>query len=339
MGLEAGTYVSDLVLSNPADSDLESQGAAHLRLIKTVLQNTFPNANRVVGVPQVLSKSSDYSVLKGDAQSIIMVDTTIAIVNLTMPTLAAGDDGWEVQVVKTNTGTNPVLIKPPAGTLSSGAISGLSATRRCIPNTPTRVIWTGTAFICTRAIQAPVGAIIEYGGSTLPVGYEWPNGQTLGSAATNYPDFFSANGSSGVTVDRRERFALAGLLGGADPGRVTNAVSGIDPTTLGSAGGAQSVTLAQANLPNATLGYGGANGQAGDASAAPSTAGTSTAVNVATPTAYQAGAAGANNPSAPTTITMSAQKGQTSSLNGGVAQTAVAKMLPAIIQNFILVVE
>ena len=44
MGLETGTYISDLVVTNPVGaSDAKSQGDDHLRLIKATLKNTFPN--------------------------------------------------------------------------------------------------------------------------------------------------------------------------------------------------------------------------------------------------------------------------------------------------------
>jgi hypothetical protein len=42
MALETGTYVNDLVITNPPSGDPKSQGDDHLRLIKTVLKNTFP---------------------------------------------------------------------------------------------------------------------------------------------------------------------------------------------------------------------------------------------------------------------------------------------------------
>lgn len=45
MGLETGTYISDLVITNPLGSDPRSQGDDHIRLIKTVLKNSFPNIN------------------------------------------------------------------------------------------------------------------------------------------------------------------------------------------------------------------------------------------------------------------------------------------------------
>lgn len=43
MALESGTYISDLVVTNPAASDSRSQGDDHLRLIKATVKNTFPN--------------------------------------------------------------------------------------------------------------------------------------------------------------------------------------------------------------------------------------------------------------------------------------------------------
>lgn len=43
MPLETGTYIADLVTSNPVSTDGLSQGDDHLRLIKSVLKATFPN--------------------------------------------------------------------------------------------------------------------------------------------------------------------------------------------------------------------------------------------------------------------------------------------------------
>jgi hypothetical protein len=48
MALEAGTYISDLVVANPVAADGSGQGDDHLRLIKTVLKNTFPNVTGAV---------------------------------------------------------------------------------------------------------------------------------------------------------------------------------------------------------------------------------------------------------------------------------------------------
>lgn len=41
MGLETGSYIADLVITNPTSSDAKSQGDDHLRLLKTALRNCF----------------------------------------------------------------------------------------------------------------------------------------------------------------------------------------------------------------------------------------------------------------------------------------------------------
>lgn len=48
MGLETGTYISDLVATNPTSTDPKSEGDNHLRLIKSTIKTTFPNINGAV---------------------------------------------------------------------------------------------------------------------------------------------------------------------------------------------------------------------------------------------------------------------------------------------------
>lgn len=49
MALETGTYISDLVVTNPVGAtDTKGQGDDHLRLIKAALKNTFPNITGAV---------------------------------------------------------------------------------------------------------------------------------------------------------------------------------------------------------------------------------------------------------------------------------------------------
>ena len=48
MALESATYIDGLVTSNPTGSDNISQGDEHIRLIKTVLKNTLPDATAVI---------------------------------------------------------------------------------------------------------------------------------------------------------------------------------------------------------------------------------------------------------------------------------------------------
>lgn len=47
-GLETGTYISDLVATNPLSSDLASTSDDHIRLVKSTVKATFPNINGAV---------------------------------------------------------------------------------------------------------------------------------------------------------------------------------------------------------------------------------------------------------------------------------------------------
>lgn len=48
MGLETGTYISDLNTANPTGADAKSQGDDHLRLLKSTIKTTFPNISGAV---------------------------------------------------------------------------------------------------------------------------------------------------------------------------------------------------------------------------------------------------------------------------------------------------
>ena len=73
MGLETGTYVDDLNAANPVGAtDLKSQGDDHLRLVKSVLKSTFPNATKAFYFENVLSeKTGAYSVVVTNARSLV----------------------------------------------------------------------------------------------------------------------------------------------------------------------------------------------------------------------------------------------------------------------------
>lgn len=58
MALEQAQYIASLNVSNPLSTDTVSQADDHLRLIKSVLKNTFPNLNApVTATPAQLNKA------------------------------------------------------------------------------------------------------------------------------------------------------------------------------------------------------------------------------------------------------------------------------------------
>jgi microcystin-dependent protein len=185
-----------------------------------------------------------------DGFSLVAVNTASGAVELNLPSLDADDAGWFVDVVKVNNAeTSPIYIIPDSGNVRSGGQT-VARARRSVPHAVFRCYWTGTLWVIERTNDAPLGAVLDCALSALPVGYEWANGQTLASASTNYPEFYSANGSSGVVIDARGR-VVAGQddMGGTSANRLTGLSDGVNGDTFGAAGGLESTTLAEANLP------------------------------------------------------------------------------------------
>ena len=247
MPIESATYIGDLQPVNPPDTDPRGQGAAHLRLIKQVLQNSFPGVERAWQIPSTKAITTSYSIIKADGESMIYCSTTGGAITLTLPSLVAGDQGWKVRLIKTSSDANPMFVAPPTGTLNSGGVAGLAKARRCIPGVQVTAIWDGAAWFVTRALAVPIGAMIDFSGSSLPPGYEWPSGTALSSSA-NYPEFFAVTGGL-ATPDMRGRVAIAlDNLGGVTAGRLPSGF--INGSLLGAVGGFDAVTLSMANIPS-----------------------------------------------------------------------------------------
>ena len=52
MALETGTFISDLIVTNPTGADAKSTADDHLRLIKSTVKATFPNITGIVSMTQ-----------------------------------------------------------------------------------------------------------------------------------------------------------------------------------------------------------------------------------------------------------------------------------------------
>tara|TARA_R110000824_G_scaffold140275_2_gene306033 strand:- start:193 stop:1359 length:1167 start_codon:yes stop_codon:yes gene_type:complete len=72
MALETGTYLNSLVSSNPPASDNVSQGDDHLRLIKSVLKNSFPSVDSIVNAIHTGTSAPATSLSEG----MVWVDTS-----------------------------------------------------------------------------------------------------------------------------------------------------------------------------------------------------------------------------------------------------------------------
>lgn len=248
MSLESATFIQSLVSTNPVASDAVSQGDDHIRLLKSVLKATFPNATKAWYQPSFSSKSTNFTITSAEQGTTFLVSTASASLVATLPVLSSGDAGWECHFLKINGGTNPFWVQPGSGSINSGEMAGLTRARRSIPGHRTTAMWTGSSWWMTRVPNVPVGSIITIAGLSLPIGYEWPNGQTLSSASTNYNEYFNIMGS-GFTHNLLGRVVA---MKEVTETLITTAVSGFSGATHGGSGGSQSHTLTSAEMPSHT---------------------------------------------------------------------------------------
>lgn len=249
MALESATFVSSLDATNPPGTDKKKQGDDHLRLVKSVMKATFPNAGKAFYFPDAVVKSANFSILSTDMHKLFILDTSGGAIQGTLPSLALGDAGWSCVFWKTPQAA-AAFIAPPSGTIASGGFS-VSRARRSIPHTFFRAFWSGSDWFLERSINLPLGTVLDNPHrSSLPIGFEYAMGQTLASASTDYPEFFAANGNSGVVTDRQGRAAFGRTnMDGSDNSLLAG--SGMTGTTRGSTGGAAKRSAAEvlASLP------------------------------------------------------------------------------------------
>jgi microcystin-dependent protein len=204
----------------------------------------------------------------------------------------------------------------------------------------------------------PIGGMLDYVSSTPPnSAFVLPYGQAI--SRTTYAALYDICGTTFGTGDGATTFNVPDLrgrirvgkdnMGGSTAGRVTSAGSGITGTTLGDTGGAETVTMARANMPNISLTdsivvadhthYVASSG--GGTSALPSSAtqivreGRGNAVAGAD---YYYSLEGTNSAA---NVGLSSDDGGHTvnvsiALNGGVTQTAMNKMPPSIVLTQLL---
>lgn len=243
MGLETGTYVSDLTAAWPLASDQKRQGDDHLRLIKEVLKNTFPNADKPFFFPEIESTAVTITLDATDFGRTITLDTTGGNVAVNLPAaLVVGDAGFFVEIVKITADANAGIVSPAAGNIQSksGATATIRVGQLC---EPARFTWTGTAWLCYKPGPL-IGSSEEFGGSALPPGFLWENGAAFSQTA--FAELFAVYGGT-ATFDKRGRISAGrDNMGGASAARMNSMTS----TVLGAAGGVQSFFQTTSQMPN-----------------------------------------------------------------------------------------
>jgi hypothetical protein len=81
MGLETGTYINDLVVTNPTATDPKSAGDDHFRLVKSVLKNSLPGFTGIIlgaGTEAQGATVNDFTVTLSPAPAAYTANTIVA---------------------------------------------------------------------------------------------------------------------------------------------------------------------------------------------------------------------------------------------------------------------
>lgn len=157
MGLESATYVSDLTATNPLSTDKRKQGDDHLRLLKTVLKTTFPNASKAWYFQEYEAATGNLTVDATDMNRVFVASTSGGAFQITLPTnLGAGAAGFSIGVIKLETNSNAVTIAP-----SSGTINGDASIALYDKGSYCKAVWTGTTW--TAAVPGPLASTSNAG--------------------------------------------------------------------------------------------------------------------------------------------------------------------------------
>jgi hypothetical protein len=216
MALETGENINNLVPANPPAGDPVSQGDDHLRLIKKVIQQSFPSVNQgsnpviasTTAPSLIIADGAGYAGSKG-SQGLVWHDLTTNTLKINKSTTAVAD--WITLAISPLT-SNSVDVN--AGTVDGAVIGGA---------TPAAI--TGTTLTGSTSLALATGATVT--------GID--NG-ALGSSAT----LLATQGAVKTYVDAQVTAADLDFEG---DGGTTGAVD-LDSQTLDIAGGASITTTA-----------------------------------------------------------------------------------------------
>mgnify|MGYP005624940425 CR=1 FL=1 len=248
MALESGSYLNSLVPSNPTATDALAQADDHLRLIKSVLVNTFPNLAGAVTVT-----NGELNIIDGStsATSVTLVDADTVVVN---------DGGTMVQVALSdlityiNAGLTLRDDVVTTASLGDAVVSTANLINGSVTNDKIAAGAISSSKISSDASFAP-GMLMPYAGSAgAPTGWLLCYGQEV--SRVTYSQLFNVIGSIYGVGDNATTFNVPDLrgrtvagqddMGGTSANRLTTSEGGINGDTLGAAGGSESVTLTSA---------------------------------------------------------------------------------------------
>lgn len=207
MALETGTYISDLVSTNPTSTDPKSQGDGHIRLVKSTVKATFPNVTGAVTATQaelniidgLTSSTAELNILDGvtstAAELNILDGATLTVTELNY--VDGVTSAIQTQIDSLNT------LKAP---LASPALTG-------VPTAPTAATGTATDQLATTSFVASTGLVSALPGQLGNAGKQIVTDGTTATWGTNI-NATVMSFADGSDPTKKSSFLLSGITAG-----------------------------------------------------------------------------------------------------------------------------
>src|SRR5688572_20916932 len=100
MGLETATFINGLVPTNPVSGDTKSQGDDHLRLLKSVLQASFPDLDRAFYMRHNVGATGTTTLTAAHDNNTVYCDASAGGFDLNLPAGLTIGNIWRITVIK-----------------------------------------------------------------------------------------------------------------------------------------------------------------------------------------------------------------------------------------------
>lgn len=239
MPVESATYIADLVPTDPEVTDGIAQGYSHIQLIKSVLQNTFPD----LGDAAVTATAVEINSVVG------LVDNASGSLTAPIPTGSTTVGG---SVILAGAGTNAeVVLTNVEGGLAVTSGSQLCVLMDPVGNTAFNGIVNASEIEQLSAALLPTGMIMQWYGSiaTIPAGWLLCDGT---NGTPNLTGGLFVASADGVVLTPGQTGGAASVTG------TTNTAGSHSHTGATASGGGQALTGSADN--QGTHSHGGADG-------------------------------------------------------------------------------
>jgi hypothetical protein len=194
MALETGTYVSDLVATNPTAGDPVSQADDHLRLLKSTLQNTFPEATAPIYGLRAKTAQASTSGTSVDFTSIPSWVKRITV---------------QFVSVSTNSSSPIVVQLGDSGGFETTGYAG-SVMQLVSTATVSGTQYTSSGFYAVASTQAS-SVIVGTMTITLVDGTTWVASSVIGQTDSTQAQFGGGSKVLSATIDRVRITTVSGL--------------------------------------------------------------------------------------------------------------------------------